>query len=138
MAYEHATGEDTAAVRRRGEEYLLRRNLFRRLSTGRTVDPVWLEFAFPTWWHYDVLRALDHFRATGNKPDPRVAEAVELVRAKQLPDGRWPLDHTHPGAVHFPIEDGVGEPSRWNTLRALRVLAWYDHSECEQPVRSVN
>lgn len=114
------------AARRRGEEYLLERSLFRRLSTGEVVDPDWLRLSFPTWWHYDVLRALDYFRATGHAPDPRLAEAVALLRSKQQPDGTWLLEHTHPGAVHFSMEDGDGQPSRWNTLRALRVLDWYD------------
>jgi hypothetical protein len=98
----------------------------RRLSTGEVVDPAWLRFSFPTWWHYDVLRALDYFRAAGDPPDPRLAEAITLLRSKQHPDGTWLLEDTHPGAVHFSMEDGDGHPSRWNTLRALRVLHWYD------------
>jgi hypothetical protein len=128
----HEQTPDTVAVRKRGEEYLLCRHLFRRLSTGEVVDPAWLEFAFPAWWHYDVLRALDYFRGTGACPDPRIADAIDLVRAKQLPDGSWPLEHTHRGAVHFPVDAGVGEPSRWNTLRALRALAWYDQANSPQ------
>jgi hypothetical protein len=128
LAYEQATGAspEIATARRRGEEYLLTRHLFRRLGTGEVVDPDWLQFSFPTYWHYDVLRALDYFRATGESPDPRLAEAVELVRSKRRPDGTWTLENTHRGTVHFPLEQGDGEPSRWNTLRALRVLAWYD------------
>ncbi len=130
LEHERATGGSAAAVaaRRRGEQYLLERRLFRRLSTGEVADPDWLQFSFPTWWHYDVLRALDYFRATGGAPDPRLAEAVALVREKQQPDGTWLLENTHPGAVHFTLEDGDGRPSRWNTLRALRVLKWYDAS----------
>jgi hypothetical protein len=73
-----------------------------------------------------VLRALDHFRRAGADPDPRMAEAVEHVRSKRRPDGRWGIDRIHPGRVHFDIESGVGAPSRWNTLRAMRVLAWAD------------
>jgi hypothetical protein len=114
------------AARRRGEEYLLDRALFRRLSTGEVADPAWLRFSFPGWWHYDVLRALDYFRAAGGAPDPRLAEAVTVLRSKQQPDGTWLLENTHPGAVHFPMEEGDGHPSRWNTLRALRVLRWHD------------
>jgi hypothetical protein len=128
LEHERATGGSARAAeaRRRGEEYLLDRRLFRRLSTGEVVDPGWLRFSFPTWWHYDVLRALDYFRAGGDAPDPRLAEAVELLRSKQQPDGTWLLEDTHPGAVHFSMEDGDAHPSRWNTLRALRVLSWYD------------
>jgi hypothetical protein len=136
LQHEHATGgtagsagaSAAVAARRRGEEYLLERRLFRRLSTGEVVEEDWLRFSFPTWWHYDVLRALDYFRATGQAPDPRLAEAVEIVRSKQQPDGTWLLENTHPGAVHLELEDGDGQPSRWNTLRALRVLNWYDHN----------
>ena len=118
---------ESVSARRRGEEYLLRRGLFRRLSNGEVVERDWLAFSFPTWWHYDVLRALDYFRATGTGPDPRSAEAVDVVRSKQRPDGAWLLENTHPGAVHFAMEDGDGRPSRWNTLRALRVLGWSNH-----------
>ncbi|MEV4626789.1 hypothetical protein AB0J90_10940 [Micromonospora sp. NPDC049523] len=90
------------------------------------MQPTYLEFAFPYYWHYDVLRALDYFRRAGTEPDARMSEAVEIVRSKQLPDGRWLLDHLHPGRVHFAFDDGKGLPSRWNTLRALRVLAWWE------------
>jgi hypothetical protein len=116
--------ESVRDARRSGEEYLLERRLFRRKSTGEVVNQAYLDFAFPYYWHYDVLRALDHFRAAGAPPDPRTAEAVELVRSKRQPDGRWLLDRIHPGRVHFDIEGPVGTPSRWITLRALRVLAW--------------
>ncbi len=128
LEHERATGASAEAVaaRRRGQEYLLERRLFRRLSTGEVADPDWLRFSFPTWWHYDVLRALDYFRAVGDPPDPRLAEAIDVLRSKQQPDGTWLLEHTHPGAVHFSMEDGDGHPSRWNTLRALRVLKWYE------------
>jgi hypothetical protein len=127
LAYERAGGSlPVADARRRGEEYLLERSLFRRRSTGEVVRPGYLQFSFPPRWHYDVLRALEHFRLAGGVPDERLAEAVDLVRSKQQPDGTWPLENTHPGAVHFELEDGDGRPSRWNTLRALRVLRWYD------------
>jgi hypothetical protein len=128
LEFERATGgsADVRAARRRGEEYLLERNLFRRKSTGEVVQPAYLDFAFPYYWHYDVLRALDYFRRSGTGPDPRMAEAVDVVRSKQQPDGRWPLDRIHTGAVFFDLEGDVGAPSRWNTLRALRVLDWWN------------
>ena len=97
-----------------------------RYFDGEVADPAFLEFAFPYYWRYDVLRALDYFRHSGAGPEPRMAEAVEVVRSKRQPDGRWLLDRIYPGRVHFDIEGGVGEPSRWNTLRALRVLDWWD------------
>ena len=89
------------------------------------VDPTYLELAFPYYWHYDVLRALDYFRRAGAEPDPRMEEAVAIVRSKRQPDGRWLLERIHPGRVHFDLEGEVGSPSRWNTLRALRVLEWW-------------
>jgi len=131
LGFERATGgsDEARTSRRRGEEYLLERRLFRRLSTGEVVDPAYLEFAFPYYWHYDVLRALDYFRGSGADPDPRMADAVAIVRSRQQPDGRWLLERPHPGRVHFDLEGEVGTPSRWNTLRALRVLAWWDGSD---------
>ncbi len=130
LAHERATGgsAESIAARRRGEEYLLERKLFRRKSTGEVVNPAWLQFSFPVRWHYDVLRALDYFRSVGDAPDSRMDEAIAVLRSKQQPDGTWLLENTHPGKVHFALEDGDGRPSRWNTLRALRVLGWYEQS----------
>jgi len=130
LEHERATGGSSSSIaaRHRGEEYLLERRLFRRMSTGEVVDPVWLMFSFPTRWNYDMLRGLDYFRWAGDTPDTRVTEAIELVRSNQRPDGTWPLENTHPGKVHFALEDGDGRPSRWNTLRALRVLRWAGRS----------
>jgi len=128
LAHERATGglPGSVDVRRRGEEYFLERELFRRLSTGEVVDPDWLDFSFPTRWYYDVLRGLEYFRDVGGPPDPRLDEAIDLLRSKQQPDGTWLLENTHPGKVWFALEDGDGHPSRWNTQRALRVLRWFE------------
>ena len=128
LAHERATSgsAESIAARRRAEEYLLERKLFRRKGTGEIVEPAWLQYSFPTRWHYDVLRGLEYFRSAGDPPDPRVSQAIELLRSKQQADGTWLLENTHPGAVHFTLEDGDARPSRWNTLRALRVLRWYD------------
>ncbi|WP_432987706.1 hypothetical protein [Dactylosporangium sp. CA-233914] len=123
LAYERATGV-AIAERRAAEEYLLERGLFRRKRTGDVADSAWLEFSFPARWHYDVLRALEYFRTTAEPPDPRVSEALDIVRSKRSPDGTWPLENTHPGDAHFHLEGPDGAPSRWNTLRALRVLGW--------------
>jgi hypothetical protein len=129
LAHERATGGSTESIaaRRRGEEYLLERKLFRRKSTGVIVNAAWLQFSFPTRWHYDVLRALDYFRSAGAAPDARMTESLDLLRSKQQPDGAWLLENTHPGKIHFALEDGDGRPSRWNTLRALRILRWCRH-----------
>ena len=131
LAHEHATGgsAESIAARRRAEEYLLERKLFRRKSTGEVADSDWLQFSFPTRWHYDVLRGLEYFRSVGDPPDERIAEAIEVLRSKRQPDHTWLLENTHPGRVHFAMEDGDGRSSRWNTFRALRVLTWYDHSQ---------
>ncbi|NYH88560.1 hypothetical protein [Actinopolymorpha rutila] len=127
LEYERVGGgsAELQAARRGGEAYLLDRSLLRRRTTGEVVSDDWLSFSFPTRWHYDVLRGLEYFRAADVR-DPRLGEAVELVRSKRCDDGTWLLENTHPGAVHFRLEDGDGQPSRWNTLRASRVLAWWD------------
>ena len=103
---------------------MLERRLFRRKSTGEVIDPSWLQFSFPTWWHYDVLRGLDYLRDAEVKPDDRVAEAIAALEAKRDADGRWPLENVHEGESYFEME-AEEKPSRWNTLRALRVLDWF-------------
>jgi hypothetical protein len=127
LEYEKAKGATTALrdARFRGQEYLLGRSLFRSLSTGGVIDPDWTQFSFPTRWYYDVLWGLDYLRRAGVEPDQRVAEAIDLVKKKRDGYGRWPLENPHAGEVHFDMEEGAGKPSRWNTLRALRVLDWY-------------
>jgi hypothetical protein len=133
LEYERATPDDGIArqardARRRGEAYMLERRLLRRKSTGDIIDPAWLQFAFPTWWHYDVLRGLDHLRDAGVEPDDRMAEAIEVVERNRDADGRWPLQRVYPGETHFEMER-EGEPSQWITLRALRVLSWFGRAE---------
>ncbi len=120
-----AGSPEVTEARLRGQEYLLERRLFRRRSTGEVVDAAWTRFAFPTWWHYDVLRGLEYLRRAGVAPDDRVAEAIDLVESKRDGDGRWPLETRHSGQMPVEIDEGEGRPSRWNTLRALRVLDWY-------------
>lgn len=135
LEYEGSGGRlHTATARLRGQEYLLERRLGRRRSTGETIaqdrksGADWRRFAFPTWWHYDVLRALDYFVRAGAEPDARAEEAVALVRAKRDGAGRWLLDTWHAGTMPVDLGERVGEPSRWNTVRALRVLRWYDRT----------
>ena len=127
LDYERA-GRRSAAVtkaRKRAENYLLERRLFRSLRTGQIVDKRWLRFSFPAFWHYDVLRGLDYLRNAGVKPDSRVTEAIEVVMARCHQNRRWPLNLLHPERVPLEMETAVGSASRWNTLRALRVLRWY-------------
>jgi hypothetical protein len=119
-----ATVEVTEA-RVRAQEYLLERRMFRSLSTGNVIDCNWMRFSFPPTYHYDVLRGLDYLRSAGVEPDERVAEAIDLVAKKQNQNGRWPLENPHPDRVPLDMEGGPDTPSRWNTLRALRVLHWY-------------
>lgn len=130
LEHERSTGGNSQSreARRRGEEFLLERGLMRRKSSGELISPDWLRFSYPTRWFYDVLRGLDYFRAAGSSPDQRMREAVEVVRSKQQGDGTWLLENTHPGKVHFALDNGDGQPSRWNTLRALRVLKWFEGS----------
>ena len=130
LDYERA-GRKSAAVtkaRRRAENYLLERRMFRSLRTGEVIDKRWLRFSFPAYWHYDVLRGLDYLRNAGIKPDSRVGEAIETVIERRHQNGRWPLNLLHPEHIPLQMETGVGSASRWNTLRALRVLRWYHNA----------
>jgi hypothetical protein len=129
LEHERAIGGSAlvAEARRRGEEYMLERRLFRRKSTGEVIDPSWLEFSFPTWYFYDVLRGLEYLRDAEVKLDERIAEAIGVVESNRDPDGRWPLQNVHRGEAHFELDDGEDRPSRWNTLRAMRVLDWFAH-----------
>lgn len=133
LAYERAVGGNPKVVkaRLRGHEYLLERRLRRRLSTGEVIErdrkggAAWTSFAFPVWWHYDVLRGLEYLRSAGVAYDERMATAIELVASKRGGDGVWPLETRHPGVMPVELDEGEGRPSRWNTLRALRVLNWF-------------
>ena len=113
LEYERAVGSmpEIAAARRRGEEYLLERGLFRRRSTGEVASPAFLTFGFPPRYEYDVLRALDYFRAAGVQPDARMDDAVQVVESRRQADGRWLLDRAHDEALAFPFVESVGEPS---------------------------
>jgi hypothetical protein len=130
LDYERAAGKSTAVTRarKRAENYLLERRLFRSLQTGEVIDKHWLRFSYPPFWHYDVLRGLDYFRNAGAKPDDRVAEALDIVIQRRHQNGRWPLNFRHPEWIPLEMETEVGRASRWNTLRALRVLRWYNNS----------
>ena len=134
LEYERATGGTPASreARQSGEEYLLERGLFRRASTGEPADSQFLSFLYPSRWRYDVLRALDYFRSaaglTDAAPDPRLGDAVDHVRSRRQEDGTWLLDWSLPGRVWFEMDDGAGRPSVWVTLRAMRVLRWWERS----------
>ncbi|HUA01914.1 MAG TPA: hypothetical protein VMB02_16375 [Candidatus Aquilonibacter sp.] len=130
LDYERA-GRKSAAVtraRKRGEDYLLDRHMFRSLRTGKVIEKRWLRFSFPPVWHYDVLRGLDYLRNTEIEPDSRVRDAIKIVIERRHQNGRWPLNLVHPERIPLKMETAVGSASRWNTLRALRVLRWYNSS----------
>jgi hypothetical protein len=132
LQYELAFGasDELVGARRSGEEYLLARSLFRRLSTGEPADERYLALLNPSRWHHHVLRGLEHLRhaadTTGQALDPRLEEAIDHVRSRQLEDGRWPVDWNPTGRTWFDLDDGDGQPSRFVTLRALRVLDRWD------------
>lgn len=107
-----------------GREFFLAHRLYRSHRTGDVVDPAFTRFSFPPRWHHDVLRTLDYFRASSAPYDDRINDAIELLMRRRASDGRWILQNRHPGKVFFELER-AGSPSRWNTLRALRVLKWY-------------
>jgi hypothetical protein len=139
LAYEQAGGGSPELIqaRLRGQNYLLERRLFHRLSTGEAIErdrkggSVWTRFAFPTWWHYDVLRGLEYLRSAGVPYDDRISPAIGLVASKCGPEGLWPLEVSYPGVMPVKMDEGEGHPSRWNTLRALRVMKWFQRSELE-------
>jgi hypothetical protein len=138
LDYERA-GRKSAVVseaRKRAENYLLERGMFRSLRTGGVIDKRWLRFSYPTHWHYDVLRGLDYLRNAGIKPDSRVGDAIEAVIARRHQNGRWPLNLLHPEKIPLEMETRVGSASRWNTLRALRVLSWYNGSTSQAAASS--
>jgi len=130
LDYERAGGKSAAVTkaRKRAENYLLERRMFRSLRTGEVINKRWLRFSFPTFWHYDVLRGLDYLRSAGIKADSRVKDAIEIVIKRRHQNGRWPLNLLHPEYIPLKLETGIGSASRWNTLRALRVLRWYNNS----------
>jgi hypothetical protein len=130
LEYDRAGRKSSAVTkaRKRGENYLLERRMFRSLRTGKVIDQRWLRFSFPTFWHYDVLRGLDYLRNAGIKPDRRVGEAIKIVMERRHQNGRWPLNLFHPEQIPLKMETAVGSASRWITLRALRVLRWYNNS----------
>src|ERR1700740_1437189 len=101
--------------------------MFRSLRNGEVIDERWLRFSFPTFWHYDVLRGLDYLRNAGIEPDNRVREAIKVVMERRHQNGRGPLTLFHPEHIPWEREPGVDSESRWNTLRALRVLRWYNN-----------
>jgi hypothetical protein len=141
LEYEKAGGNrvNVKEARLRGQEYLLERRLLRRLSTGAAIEQdrkggaSWTNFAFPPWWHYDLLRALDYLRSAGAAPDARMSEAIQIVSSKSDDHGRWRLDVRYPGAMPAELDEGEGRPSRWITLRALRVLKWYSGRDGKSP-----
>lgn len=132
LEYETAVGGDAEvkAAREAGEEFLLERGLFRRLSSGLPAHEDFMALIHPARWYYTVLRGLDHFRAvgraTGSRPDPRIGDAIEHIRVRRLGDGRWPLDRRVGGRTWFDLDEGPGAPSRWITLQAMRVLRWFE------------
>ena len=131
LEHEHATGgtPGSRTARHRAEEYMLERRMMRRLSTGQLIDEAWTRFSFPTYYFYDVLRGLDYLRAADVAPDARVTEAIGVVEGRRGEDGRWLQQNPRGGELPVEMDEGIGQPSRWNTLRALRVLRWYDAAQ---------
>lgn len=132
LYYETVTGGSDALreVRRVGEEYLLERRLLHTRSTGELVGPWVKRFVYPFRWFYSVLNAADYFREAalhdGITPDPRLAQAIETIRAARLPDGTWLQEGRHPGRAWFEVDVPPGQPSQWLTFYGTRVLAWWD------------
>jgi hypothetical protein len=126
LEYERSTGSDgdVIAARLRGEEYLLERRLFHRLSDGEIPHKRWLQIGFPNGWFYDIARVLDYLRNARTEPDERMAEALGILESKRDAEGRWPLDRAYHDKLLVDLGETEGQASRWITLRALRVLRW--------------
>ena len=137
--YELHRGRELRKVRaaqHRGREFLLAHRLFRSHRTGEVIKPIFIRFSFPPRWHYDILRALDYFQGTGAPRDPRLTDAIDIVRNSQEKDGRWPLQNSYKGKTYFELER-LGAPSRWNTLRALRILGWWDRGALAEQEKQI-
>ena len=117
--------EELKAIQEAANEFILMHRLYISDKTGKIINPSFLRLSYPSRWRYDILRALDYFRYSETAWDERMAPAIKVLLKKQRKDNRWPLQAKHPGAVHFDMER-AGFPSRWNTLRAMRVLHYFD------------
>jgi hypothetical protein len=115
---------ELSEIAAQSREFLLQHHLFRSHRSGEMIDKRMLMLSFPPRWRYDILRALDYFQAARVPYDPRMQPALDVLTKKQRADGRWPVQAKHPGKTHFDMEP-TGQPSRWNTLRALRLLGFY-------------
>ncbi|HLP15689.1 MAG TPA: hypothetical protein VK470_05490 [Bacteroidota bacterium] len=102
-------------------QFILLHRLFRSHRTGEIINKNFLMLSHPSRWKYDILRALEYFYFSGVKYDERMADALNVLVKKQRSDLKWPLQAKHSGRTHFDMER-TGEASRWNTLRAMRVL----------------
>lgn len=118
-------GPEVDAAAARGREFFLAHRLYRSHRTGEVVKESMTRFTFPYHWYYDVLRGLDYFQSVEARRDERLADAIELLASRRKSDGRWLMQNRHYGKEYFVMEP-AGEPSRWNTLRALRVLRWWE------------
>lgn len=107
------------------QEFTLIHQLYISDRTGKVIDKNFLKFPYPSRWKYDILRALDYFQLANLLWDKRLTPALNYLRTKQNKDGTWNLNAKHPGQLHFEMEKAA-KPSRWNTLRALRVLKHFD------------
>lgn len=117
---------DIQEVVETSREFILQHRLYKSDKTGEIINPKFCMLSFPSRWFYDILRALVYFADAYVPYDSRMDDAVEVLCSKQRKDGFWPIQAKHPGLVHFDMESGRA-PSRWNTLRALRVLDWVEH-----------
>ena len=117
--------EDLQNAEKESIEFLLQHNLYKSHKTGEIINKKIVMLSYPSRWKYDILRALDYLQNAGVRYDPRMQDALDLLKKKRLKDGRWPVQAKHPGQTHFDMEK-TGDASRWNTLRALRVLKYFD------------
>jgi len=106
------------------KEFILRHKLYRSHRTGNIIKSDFLKFPYPPRWYYDIMKSMDYFQTSKSGYDERMQDAIDEIIKKRRKDNTWSLQASHPGKVHFEIEKG-GMPSRWNTLRAMRILKYY-------------
>jgi hypothetical protein len=122
-----ARHSDVLAAEQGALELMLQHRLFKSDHTGQVINPKFTLFSFPPRWHYDVLRGLEYFARIGAPHDARLQDAIDLLYQRRHKDGLWPVQQKYSGKVFFEMEK-IGGPSRWNTLRALRILRWWENN----------
>jgi hypothetical protein len=110
-------------VRNKGNEFILKHELFKSSTTGEIIKDEFFKYCFPVRWKYDILRCLDYFQNVNIPYDKRMKDAISIIHSSQNKNGRW-KSFSQPGKTFYEIENKENK-GKWNTLRALRGLGKY-------------